>query len=60
MKQWKVKTPMAIVYASPSLAAQQLDTMPQGYFVDGVRHGSWVHVPAIGYVLVRCLEPLNP
>lgn len=59
MKQWKVKTPVAIVYASPSLAAQQLETIPQGLFVDGIREGQWVKIATVGYVLVRCLEPLN-
>lgn len=60
MKQWKVITPMAIVYASPDLAAEQIDIIPQGLFVDGTKQGSWVHVPAVGYVLVRCLELLTP
>ena len=59
MKQWKVIVPNAIVYASPSLAAQQLETIPQGLFVDGVREGSWVRIETVGYVLVRCLEPLS-
>ncbi len=59
MKQWKVKTPVAIVYASASLAAAQLETLPQGLFVDGVREGSWVKIETVGYVLVRCLEPLS-
>ena len=59
MKQWKVITPIAIVYESPSLASKQLDTIPQGLFVDGTREGQWVKIEAVGYVLVRCLEPLG-
>lgn len=60
MKQWRVIVPNAIVYASPSLESKQLDTLPQGLFVDGTREGSWVKIATVGYVLVRCLEPLNP